>query len=307
MDYSAIHARVRETFLPCTDLPLTAFAELITRLIVKAVAAPDSAVELPLTAENVEGVLDEIRRSLIADGGNVVLHEIDGNVVRLKLQGPCGSCSSFVTTVKRWQCCEVEATRTVWLLFKFCNDCENMAMLRGRSYKDHVAPVSLRSFCLFCIWAYAPIHGSFTKLSSNLTPLCMYKSETCAEGRVRIPVVARAHEFLEQGKTIWDTLVRFRADSVRYTTFTFICFLTEAAAQAGFCSLQYHLLLFLLIISGFMPRITQKYGMPLDLDEYSDTNLRNMEDLSSSNRAGVSYSATRPAKHPTIKFIDSSA
>jgi len=28
------------------------------------------------------------------------LHEIDGNVVRLKLQGACGSCPSSVTTMK---------------------------------------------------------------------------------------------------------------------------------------------------------------------------------------------------------------
>ncbi|KAL6007730.1 NifU-like protein 2, chloroplastic [Asimina triloba] len=71
------------------------FAEAI-----KAVAAPDSAVELPLTAENVEDVLDEVRPYLIADGGNVALHEIDGNVVRLKLQGACGSCPSSVMTMK---------------------------------------------------------------------------------------------------------------------------------------------------------------------------------------------------------------
>ena len=57
-------------------------------------------MELPLTAENVESVLDEIRPYLIADGGNVALHEIDGNVVRLKLQGACGSCPSSVTTMK---------------------------------------------------------------------------------------------------------------------------------------------------------------------------------------------------------------
>lgn len=50
--------------------------------------------------ENVESVLDEVRPYLIADGGNVALHEIDGNVVRLKLQGACGSCPSSVTTMK---------------------------------------------------------------------------------------------------------------------------------------------------------------------------------------------------------------
>ncbi|KAJ0700331.1 putative NIF system FeS cluster assembly, NifU, Fe-S cluster assembly domain superfamily [Helianthus annuus] len=66
----------------------------------KAVATPESAVELPLTAENIELVLDEVRPYLIADGGNVALHEIDGNVVRLKLQGACGSCPSSVTTMK---------------------------------------------------------------------------------------------------------------------------------------------------------------------------------------------------------------
>ncbi|KAF3965887.1 hypothetical protein ACB098_01G360800 [Castanea mollissima] len=69
-------------------------------LVVKAVATPNSALELPLTAENVETVLDEIRPYLIADGGNVALHEIDGNVVRLKLQGACGSCPSSVMTMK---------------------------------------------------------------------------------------------------------------------------------------------------------------------------------------------------------------
>lgn len=68
--------------------------------VVKAVATPNPALGLPLTAENVESVLDEIRPYLIADGGNVALHEIDGNVVRLKLQGACGSCPSSVVTMK---------------------------------------------------------------------------------------------------------------------------------------------------------------------------------------------------------------
>ncbi|OEL20155.1 NifU-like protein 2, chloroplastic [Dichanthelium oligosanthes] len=68
--------------------------------VVQAIANPDPAIELPLTAENVELVLDEVRPYLMADGGNVALHEIDGNVVRLKLQGACGSCPASVTTMK---------------------------------------------------------------------------------------------------------------------------------------------------------------------------------------------------------------
>ncbi|ONK58019.1 uncharacterized protein A4U43_C09F7010 [Asparagus officinalis] len=70
------------------------------RQAIKAVATPDPVVELPLTAENVESVLDEVRPYLIADGGNVALHEIDGNVVRLKLEGACGSCPSSTMTMK---------------------------------------------------------------------------------------------------------------------------------------------------------------------------------------------------------------
>ncbi|CAN1143490.1 NifU-like protein 2, chloroplastic [Linum perenne] len=85
--------------IPCRHLRIRAPA-ISRSLVVKAVTTPDSAIELPLTAENVESVLDEIRPYLMADGGNVVLHEIDGNVVKLKLQGACGSCPSSVVTMK---------------------------------------------------------------------------------------------------------------------------------------------------------------------------------------------------------------
>ncbi|KAK8953983.1 hypothetical protein KSP39_PZI001663 [Platanthera zijinensis] len=55
---------------------------------------------LPLTESNVELVLEEVRPGLMADGGNVALHEIDGLVVVLKLQGACGSCPSSTMTLK---------------------------------------------------------------------------------------------------------------------------------------------------------------------------------------------------------------
>jgi lysyl-tRNA synthetase class 2 len=41
---------------------------------------------LDLTEENVELVLDEMRPYLIQDGGNVIISEIDGPVVKLELQ-----------------------------------------------------------------------------------------------------------------------------------------------------------------------------------------------------------------------------
>ncbi|MEB3268864.1 MAG: NifU family protein [Leptolyngbya sp.] len=53
-----------------------------------------------LTNENVEKVLDELRPYLMADGGNVELVELDGPVVRLRLQGACGSCPSSTMTLR---------------------------------------------------------------------------------------------------------------------------------------------------------------------------------------------------------------
>ena len=55
---------------------------------------------LALTEENVEQVLDEMRPYLMADGGNVRLVEIEGPIVKLELQGACGSCPSSTMTLK---------------------------------------------------------------------------------------------------------------------------------------------------------------------------------------------------------------
>ena len=55
---------------------------------------------LALTQDNVENVLDELRPYLMADGGNVELAEIEGPIVKLKLQGACGSCPSSAMTLK---------------------------------------------------------------------------------------------------------------------------------------------------------------------------------------------------------------
>ncbi|CAA9587436.1 NifU-like domain protein [uncultured Synechococcales cyanobacterium] len=55
---------------------------------------------LDLTSANVETVLDELRPYLMADGGNVELVEIDGPIIRLRLQGACGSCPSSTMTLR---------------------------------------------------------------------------------------------------------------------------------------------------------------------------------------------------------------
>ena len=77
-----------------TDTPITPS--------VAASTAPDTATDDPraLTIPNVERVLDELRPYLMADGGNVEIVEIDGPVVKVRLQGACGSCPSSTMTLK---------------------------------------------------------------------------------------------------------------------------------------------------------------------------------------------------------------
>ncbi|CAA2933273.1 ATP-dependent zinc metalloprotease FTSH 2, chloroplastic [Olea europaea subsp. europaea] len=55
---------------------------------------------MPLTEDNIETVLNDVRPGLMDDGRNVVLHEIDGLVVVLKLQEACGWCPSSTMTLK---------------------------------------------------------------------------------------------------------------------------------------------------------------------------------------------------------------
>ena len=50
--------------------------------------------------EEVEAVLETIRPSLMADGGNVELVDIEDGVVKVRLVGACSSCSSSTMTLK---------------------------------------------------------------------------------------------------------------------------------------------------------------------------------------------------------------
>ncbi len=63
-------------------------------------ALPSDDEPLDLTWENVDLVLEEMRPYLIQDGGNVAISEIDGPIVRLELQGACGTCPSSTQTMK---------------------------------------------------------------------------------------------------------------------------------------------------------------------------------------------------------------
>jgi len=69
-----------------------------------AVAArtAEPAESLPLTVDNVDRVLDDVRPYLQADGGNVMVVAVDPThkTISLALQGACGNCPSSQMTLK---------------------------------------------------------------------------------------------------------------------------------------------------------------------------------------------------------------
>jgi Fe-S cluster biogenesis protein NfuA len=50
--------------------------------------------------ELVQAALDKIRPALQADGGDVELVEVEGNVVKVRLQGACKGCPMSQQTLK---------------------------------------------------------------------------------------------------------------------------------------------------------------------------------------------------------------
>jgi len=50
--------------------------------------------------DKVEAVLNKIRPSLVADGGNVELVDVKDGVVKLKLTGACAGCPMSTMTLK---------------------------------------------------------------------------------------------------------------------------------------------------------------------------------------------------------------
>ena len=53
-----------------------------------------------MTKENIQVVLNKIRPSLQADGGDVELVDVKGGTVKVKLTGACGGCPMSTMTLK---------------------------------------------------------------------------------------------------------------------------------------------------------------------------------------------------------------
>jgi Fe-S cluster biogenesis protein NfuA len=50
--------------------------------------------------ERVEKALDKVRPSLMADGGNVELVDVEDGIVKVRLTGACGGCPMSQMTLK---------------------------------------------------------------------------------------------------------------------------------------------------------------------------------------------------------------
>jgi Fe-S cluster biogenesis protein NfuA len=65
----------------------------------------------------VDAALDRVRPGILADGGDVWLINIDGDVAYVQLVGACGGCAAAMTTLKhgieRAVCGDVPEIRTV--------------------------------------------------------------------------------------------------------------------------------------------------------------------------------------------------
>lgn len=56
--------------------------------------------ELQFNAENVKAELEKVRPILQRDGGDIEFVELDGNVVKVRLQGACSGCAMATMTLQ---------------------------------------------------------------------------------------------------------------------------------------------------------------------------------------------------------------
>lgn len=77
-------------------------AHLDTPVPTAVPAAPASIAPLTTLQKitRIQQILDEVRPTLLADGGDVELYDVEGDRVLVTLRGACGSCASSTDTLK---------------------------------------------------------------------------------------------------------------------------------------------------------------------------------------------------------------
>lgn len=77
-------------------------ADTATRVAAEIATAQE--LNRPLTSVQkinlIQAALNEVRPVLLADGGDVELYDVEGDVVKVVLKGACGSCESSTATLK---------------------------------------------------------------------------------------------------------------------------------------------------------------------------------------------------------------
>jgi NifU-like protein len=67
---------------------------------ISRIQASDRGLTTVQKISRIQAVLDEVRPMMIADGGDVELFDVDGNLVKVILKGACGSCPGSTATLK---------------------------------------------------------------------------------------------------------------------------------------------------------------------------------------------------------------
>lgn len=67
---------------------------------INRIQASDRVLTTVQKISRIQAVLDEVRPMMIADGGDVELFDVDGDIVKVILKGACGSCPGSTATLK---------------------------------------------------------------------------------------------------------------------------------------------------------------------------------------------------------------
>jgi Fe-S cluster biogenesis protein NfuA len=174
---------------------------------------------LELTWENVEAVLGEMRPYLIQDGGNVVIDEIDGPVVKLQLQVGVCVCVCIIACVRARACLCV----CVCVYFFFIRKAEKETTMCMKALDvDAVATVydaGVRIVTI-CFFVFCSIRLIYAHLHQGACGTCPSSTQTMKMGlerglKEKIPEIQEVIQAMPQGPALNQEQVDVVLDGVR--------------------------------------------------------------------------------------------